>query len=74
MKTLSYILGTEQEIEIGKELYFGQLWDGEDDGEELLESGAISICGDNEEFIVDFEVVSREDEIGNSIVKITDIR
>lgn len=30
MKTLSYINGKEQEIKIGAELYFGQIWDGED--------------------------------------------
>lgn len=42
MKTLSYINGGDQEIEIGAELYFGQLWDGNGDGQELLESGAIT--------------------------------
>ena len=29
MKTLSYVLGQEREIEISQEYYFGQLWDGE---------------------------------------------
>ena len=33
MKTLSYILGSEEEIVINKEYYFGQLWDGNGDGE-----------------------------------------
>lgn len=43
LNTLSYILGTEDTIETGKEYYFGQLWDGDGDGEELLESGAIAV-------------------------------
>lgn len=28
LNTLSYILGTEDTIEAGREYYFGQLWDG----------------------------------------------
>ena len=33
MKTLSYIYGKEEEIEIGGKYYFGQLWDGDGDGD-----------------------------------------
>ena len=70
MKTLSYILGSEEEIVINKEYYFGQLWDGNGDGEELLESGAISPNGEN---VVAFKVVKKSEDICKSIVKITDI-
>ena len=71
MKTLSYILGSsEEKIIINGEYYFGQLWDGNGDGEELLESGAISPDRKN---IVAFEVVKKSEDICKSIVKITDI-
>ena len=71
MKTLSYILGSsEEKIIINGEYYFGQLWDGNGNGEELLESGAISPDGEN---IVAFEVVKRAEDILETIVKVTDI-
>ena len=71
MKTLSYILGSsEEEIVINEEYYFGQLWNGDGNGEELLESGAISRDGEN---IVAFEVVKRAEDILETIVKVTDI-
>ena len=71
MKTLSYILGSsEEEIVINEEYYFGQLWDGNGDGEELLESGAISPDGEN---VVSFEIVKRAEDILETIVKVTDI-
>ena len=71
MKTLSYILGSsEEEIVINEEYYFGQLWDGNGDGEELLESGAISPDGEN---IVSFEVVKKANDILETVVKVTDM-
>ena len=70
MKTLSYVLATEEEINIGETYYFGQLWDGDGDGEELLEDGTISPDGEN---VVAFEVVEREEDILRTIVKVTDI-
>ena len=71
MKTLSYILGSsEEKIIINGEYYFGQLWDGNGNGEELLESGAISPDGEN---IVAFEVVKKSEDILETIVKVTDI-
>ena len=70
MKTLSYVLATEEEINIGEIYYFGQLWDGDGDGEELLEDGTISPDGEN---VVAFEVVEREEDILETIVKVTDI-
>ena len=75
MRTLSYDYGTEQEIEIGAELHFGQLWDGNYDGEELLHSGAIAVYDDDadEESVVSFEIVEKSDDILNTVVRVTDI-
>lgn len=70
MKTLSYILGQEREIEIGQEYYFGQLWDGEGDGEELMESGAVSPDGEN---VIAFEVIENADNPIETLVRVTDI-
>lgn len=72
MKTLSYILGTEQEIEVGAELYFGQLWDGDGDGEELLQSGTIAVYEGDDERVVAFEVVE-QNNILNTLIRVTDI-
>ena len=73
LNTLSYVLGTEDTIETGKTYYFGQLWDGDGDGKELLESGAIAVYQDGTEYIVDFEVVEPADDILQAVVKVTDI-
>ena len=71
MKTLSYILGSsEEKIIINGEYYFGQLWDGNGDGEELLESGAISPDGEN---VVSFEVVKKSEDILETVIKVTDM-
>ena len=71
MKTLTYILGSsEEKIVINGEYYFGQLWNGDGNGEELLESGAISPDGEN---IVAFEVVKKSEDILETIVKVTDM-
>lgn len=70
MRTLGYILGQEREIEIGQEYHFGQLWDGEGDGEELLESGTVS---PDEENVVAFEIVENADDPLETLVKVTDI-
>lgn len=84
MKTLSYILGTEEDIEVGKELYFGQLWDGDGNGVDLLESGAISYYDSEteEEYVIDFEISGErggdlesleDEEILEILVRITSI-
>lgn len=71
MKTLSYVLGREREIEIGQKYYFGQLWDGENgDASELLESGAVS---PDEENVIAFEVIENADDPLETLVKVTDI-
>lgn len=75
MKTLSYIYGTEQEIEKGAELYFGQLLDGEEDGEGLLNDGSICVGQDENDMpvIVSFEIIEQNDDILKTNVKVTDI-
>ena len=71
MKSLSYILGSsEEKIIINGEYYFGQLWDGNGDGEELLESGAISPDGEN---VVSFEVIKKADDILETVIRVTDM-
>lgn len=70
MKTLSYVMGCEEEIKVGGEYYFGQLWDGDGDGQELLESGAIAL---DEDFIVSFDVTETDSELLKTLVKVTDI-
>ena len=71
--TLSYVLGNNDTIETGKTYYFGQLWDGNGDGEELLESGAIAVYQDDEEFIVDFEILESAEDILQTRVKVIGI-
>lgn len=73
LSALSYILGTEDTIEAGKEYYFGQLWDGNGDGEELIESGAIAVYQDGDEYIVDFEVLESAEDILQTRVKVVGI-
>lgn len=71
MKTLSYVLGQEREIEIGQEYYFGQLWDGEDGNvDEILESKSVSPDGEN---IVSFEIIENAENQLETRVKIIDI-
>lgn len=72
LNTLSYVLGTEDTIEAGREYYFGQLWDGDGDGEELLKSGAIAVYQDGE-YIVDFEILEAAEDILKTRVKVTGI-
>lgn len=72
LNTLSYVLCSEDTIEAGKEYFFGQLWDGNGDGEELIESEAIAVYQDGE-FIVDFEIVEPAENILQTVVKVTGI-
>lgn len=69
MTTLNYSKAIE-EIVIGETYYFGQLWDGNGDGLELLESGAIS--PDNENTIF-FELIEPDEDIMDALVKVTGI-
>lgn len=69
MKTLSYYKGKKEEIETGKLLYFGQIWDGEGDGKEILRERCIAI----EENIIEFKIIERNKDILETIIKITGI-
>lgn len=76
IETLSYIIGTEERVEEGKEYYFGELYDGSD-VEEILESGCVAMWdnGIEEERIVDFSTIELDKEdLLNSLVKVTGIR
>ena len=53
--------------------YFGQLWDGEGDGEELLESGVIYINQNGYEYGVNFRVTQKEENINDTMVYVTSI-
>ena len=66
MKTLE----TREEITIGMEIRFADIWDGNGDGEELLHSGAISPDNEN---VISFDVIEENSNILNTIVKVTDI-
>lgn len=68
IKSLSYIYGKEY-VQVGKVSYFGEIWDGEGDGNELLESGSIFI-GD---VCCEFTVVERNEDILKTIVSINDL-
>lgn len=71
LKTLSYVHATEEEIKVGGKYYFGQLWDGNGDGEELLESGSISPDNEN---VIDFKVIEKNTEdILESLVEVTSL-
>ena len=63
-------LESREEIAIGIEIRFAELWDGNGDGDELLQSGAISPDNDN---VVSFEVVEESSNILNTLVRVTDI-
>ena len=63
-------LETREEIKIGMEIRFAELWDGNGDGEELLDSGAI---GPDNENIVGFVIVETASNILDTVVKVIDI-
>lgn len=65
-------------LEVGEEIRFADLWQSETgDEEELLDSGCCWV-GDDEDnmpIIADFEILRKDEEdLLNSLVKITDIR
>lgn len=65
--------GSEEEIQVGNTYFFSELWSGDHDGEELLESGAIAVYDETEqEFkIADFQIVERDEDILKTTVKVT---
>lgn len=73
LKTLGYKSEMVQDVEIGNVYFFGELWDGDGEGEELLESGSIAMVDeDGEDIIVDFELVGEaEYYIADTLVQVT---
>lgn len=61
-------------VDIGGKYLFGELWDGNHDGDELLDSGAIWIANDSNGLpvIAGFDVLEHHD-ILESVVQVTDI-
>ena len=69
MLTICYDYGEKEDIELGKIYYFGEIWDGIGDGEELLKRGTISI----DDVLVDFEVIQENTDILKSVVEVIGI-
>lgn len=69
IKTLSFYKANEEEIKVGEIYYFGQLWDGEGNGHEILESGSICI----EDTVIDFKVIEKESDILDTQVIVTEL-
>ena len=63
-------LESREEIAIGMEFRFAELWNGNGDGDELLQSGAISPDNEN---VVAFDIVEENSDILNTFVRVTDI-
>ena len=62
---------SDQLIDIGMVGRFGELFDGDSgDGDELLEDGTVSPDNEN---VVAFEIVERDDNWWDTLVKVTDI-
>lgn len=72
LRTERYIYGNHEFIEAGEIYYFGQLWDGDGDGEELLESGAVAVYDEEAEYweVVDFEIVKENNDLLQTEVKV----
>lgn len=72
LRTLSYVGAVVEEIRVGETYYFGQLWDGDGDGVELLESGAIAVYNEEAEDweVVDFEIVKENNDLLQTEVKV----
>lgn len=75
LMTEGYKYLSKEEIKIGEEYYFGQLWDETGDGEELLESRCIAMYDQEicDWLIVNFDVVVNADDILETIVKVTSV-
>lgn len=63
-------LESREEIRIGMEVRFAELWDGDGDGQELLDSESVSPDNDN---VVAFEVIDLDENELDTIVRVTDI-
>lgn len=76
MKTFGYGMGTViEEIEVGEQYYFGQLVNGDEELEELLNSKCVAIYDEEteEEKIVDFKIIEENKDILQTVVEVIDI-
>lgn len=75
VKTESYILGSKNYVEVGEEYYLGQLVDGSEDLESILDSETVAMyTEDGKQVVVDFKVINKnEDDLLKTEVKVTDI-
>lgn len=76
MKTLyaiNYRVGYREIISPFCFYYFGQLWDEEGEGKELLESGVIYINQNGYEYGVNFRITQKEENINDTLVYVTSI-
>ena len=81
--TTSYYRSIPKELVEGLECFFGQLWDGEGDGQALLESGAVHVSQESgAELLVSFKVVKDDQDTINALeegnlldvwVRVTDV-
>ncbi len=73
LKAIDYRVGYREDITVGCDYYFGQLWDGVSCGEELLESGVIFIYQDEHYYEVWFKVIQESDNLCDTLVCVTKI-
>lgn len=73
LKAIDYRVGYREIISPFCFYYFGQLWDGEGEGEELLENGVIYIKQNGYEYGVNFRVTQKEENINDTMVFVTSI-
>lgn len=76
MKTLGYVkCPAITDIEVGQKYYFGELVDGSENLEELLDSKCVAIYDKEIEKnrIVDFEIFENSDNTLDVIVKVTGV-
>lgn len=69
-------LETNEHVVIGNRYRFSELWNGDGDGEELLDSGSIALWSNrlDDEAIIEFSIIEKdENNILNTLVKVTDI-
>ncbi len=66
MKTLE----SRKEIVIGMQVRFAELWDGDGDGKDLLDSGSVSPDNEN---VVAFEILEADENVLNTLVRVTDL-
>ena len=70
LKTLSHDKASEEKIIVRGKYYFGQLWDGSGDANNLLDESSVSPDNIN---IVEFKIIQRNENPLDSVVKVTDI-